>query len=206
MPVPLTAAGMPACFVPPGDCGHVNLYGLAPYSSQRTPDPCAHVNWGQMQSPTKEQMCAVVAAVSELAHVRRVNFLPAAIVVELEDGDGREYLRKSLPGIVANRATTYHHGTESFLTLVRNHARERILDPTRYFQGPLRQDDTEYINEPNWGILSPGIRVSTRAYEAVLSTTSGIILRKGGDRYATVANHGFTNAQVVSHLLHLDRK
>lgn len=90
MPVPLTAAGMPACFVPPGDCGHVNLYGLAPYSSQRTPDPCAHVNWGKRQFPTKEQMCAVVAAVSELAHVRRFNSLPAAIVVELEYGDGRE--------------------------------------------------------------------------------------------------------------------
>lgn len=64
---------------------------------------------------------------------------------------------------------------------------------------PLPQDHTDYINEPNWDILSPGMRVSTRAYEAVLSTTSGIILRKGGDRYATFANHGFTNAQEVSH-------
>lgn len=180
-PVPLTIAGMPARFVHPGDCGYVNLYGLAPYSSRRIPDPRPHANWGKRQSPTKEQMCAVIAAVSELAHVRRVNFLPAAIVVELEYGDGKKYSRKSLPGTVVNRATTYHYGTGSFVSSVRNHARERILDPTGYVSGPLPQDVTDYIKEPGWGILSPGVRVSTRACaEAALSTTPGIILRREG--------------------------
>ena len=156
-PVPLTVAGLPARFVPPGDCGYVDLYGLAPYPSRRIPDSCPHVTWGKRQSPTKEQMCAVTAvisAVSELAHVRRVNFLPAAIVVELEYGDGKEYSRKSLPGTVANRAITYHHGIGSFVSSVRNHTRERVLDPAGYVSCPLPQDATDYINEPNWSILS----------------------------------------------------
>ena len=142
----------------------------------------------------------MITAVSGLAHVRQVNLLPAATVVELEYGDGKGYLRKSLPDVVANRATTHHHGIESFLTSVRNHARERTLDPAGYFPGALAQDDTEYINEPNWGILSPGMRVSTRACaETVRSTTSGIILRKRGDCYITAANHGFPNTKEVFH-------
>lgn len=180
-PIPLTIAGMPARFVPPGDCGYVDLYGLAPYCNRRIADPCLNVTWSKKETPTKKQMCAVISAVSQLAHIQRVNFLPAAIVVELEYWDGKEYSRKSWPGTVANRATTYHHGTESFLTSVMNHACERILDPTGYFSGSLPQDVTDYINEPNWGILSPGVRVSTRACaEAALSTTPGIILKREG--------------------------
>lgn len=208
-PVPLTVAGMPARFVSPGE-GRVNLYGLAPYPSRRIPDPCPQVNWGNKMSPTKDQMCAVISAISEVAHIRRVNFLPATIVVETEHGDGRKYLPKSLPGVVANRATTYHHDAESFLNSMRSHTHERILDPAQYFPGPaigpLPQDATDYINEPGWGILSPGMRISTGYAaesgifaETNLSTTSGILLRKGASCCITVANHGFPDLQRVFH-------
>ena len=208
-PIPLTVAGMPVRFVPPGQ-DHVNLYGLAPYSSRRVPDPCAQVNWSRKESPSKGQMCAVISAISQLAHIRRVNFLPAAIVVELKYGDGKEYLPKSLPSVVANRLTTYHHDAESFLSSMRDHTRERILNPSQYLPGPpigpLPQDATNYINEPDWGILSPGMRVSTGCAadsgfcaDAVLSTTSGILLRKGATCYVTVANRGFPDTQEVFH-------
>lgn len=65
------------------------------------------------------------------------NFLPLMIVVELIYGDGRDYPRRSLPGIVAGVATTYHHGPLPFLEDMKYHNRERLLDPTPYLQGPL---------------------------------------------------------------------
>ncbi|KOS42617.1 hypothetical protein ACN38_g6477 [Penicillium nordicum] len=208
-PIPLTVACMPTRFVPPGS-GNLTLYGLAPYGSHRIADPCAKVSWRRTESPTKSQMCAVVSAVSELANVRRINFFPAAIVVELEHGDGEAYSPKSLPGIVANRPTTYHHDAGSFFSSMRNHTRERILDPAQCLPGPtigpLPQDATDYIHEPNWGILTPGMRVSTGyaadsgvCADANFSTTTGILLRKGTNCYITVANHGFLGSQQIYH-------
>lgn len=82
-------------------------------------------------------MIEVIEALSTRANVRRVNFLPLMIVVELIHGDGRDYPRRSLPGIVAGVATTYHHGTLPFLDDMKYHNRERLLDPTPYLQGPL---------------------------------------------------------------------
>lgn len=204
-PIPLTVACMPTRFVPPGQ-GRVCLYGLAAYSSRRITYPCPGISWDRKESPTKSQMCAVVSAMADLANVRRINFLPAAIVVELVHGDGRAYSPKSLPSIVANRLTTYHYGADSFLSSMRNHTRERVLDPVQYLPGPMLQDTTNYIHEPNWDILSPGMRVSTEyaAYskvyaDAVPSTTSGILLRKDTTCYMTVANHTFLNSQEVFH-------
>lgn len=199
-PIPLTVAGMPARFVPPGE-GSVNIYGLAPYPSRRIPDPCPQVNWGRKESPPREKMCAVISAISELASVRRVSFFAATIVVEIEYGDGKEYPPKSLPGIVANRATTYHHDLETFLSSMRNHTRERILDPTDPLVGDI-QDATDYINEPGWGILSPGMRISA---DSGLSTTSGILIRKRSDCYITVVNHGFPGSQVFHPTPHGDQ-
>lgn len=54
-------------------------------------------------------MVGVIHALSEMASVRRVNFMPAAVVVELVSDDDREYQRSSLSNIVNNRLTTYDH-------------------------------------------------------------------------------------------------
>lgn len=128
----------PARFVPPGS-GLVSPYGLAPYGSRRIADLCAQVRWRRKESQTKSQMCAVVSAASESANIRRINFLPAATVVELKNGDGRAYSYKSLPGIVANRPTTYLRITMTrspFFRSMRNHTRSRVLDPAQYLPGP----------------------------------------------------------------------
>lgn len=109
---PLTVVCMPTRFVSPSSGrGRVSLYGLA--GSRRIAEPCSQVRWRRKESPTKFQMFASVSSVCRLENVRRINFLPAAIVVELEHGDGRAYSPKSLPGTVVNRPTTYHHGAES---------------------------------------------------------------------------------------------
>lgn len=82
-------------------------------------------------------MIEVIEALSSRGNVRRVNFLPLMIVVELIHGDGRDYPRRSLPGIVAGVATTYHHGPLPFFDDMKYHNRERLLDPTPSLQGPL---------------------------------------------------------------------
>lgn len=71
--------------------------------------------------PITLQMVKVVSILADLVNVRRVNFFPHTIVVELVVGDGRVYARGSLPGIVAGLATTYHHASISFFDLVRSH-------------------------------------------------------------------------------------
>lgn len=102
-------------------------------------------------------MVSVVHALSGLANVRRVNFMPAAIVVELVSDDGREYPRRSLPNVVANRRTTYHHASYSFFFYsTRDQTRERE-DPSQYPAGPHPQDETNYIREPEQGMFSPGM-------------------------------------------------
>ena len=50
-PVPLTVACIPAIFVPPGQ-GRKYMMGLAPYVGPRVRDPCPHLSWGRMRTPT----------------------------------------------------------------------------------------------------------------------------------------------------------
>lgn len=82
-------------------------------------------------------MIEVIEALSTRANVHRVNFLPLLIVVELIHGDGRDYPRRSLPGIVAGVTTTHHHGLLPFFDDMKYHNRERLPDPAPYLRGPL---------------------------------------------------------------------
>ena len=136
--------------------------------------------------------------------------MPASIVIELVHGDGRVYPSASLPAVVAGLSTTYHHDSNPFFSSMRDHTHERLLDPSQYFPGPrigpLPQDGTNYLREPSWGNLSPGVRVSTGPTtdfgtyaDAVQSTTCGILLRKGATKYVSVANHGFSVGNEVFH-------
>lgn len=206
-PIPLTVAAVPAIFVPPGQKQQY-LYASYPYVGPRVPDPCPHLALKRMYTPTKSQMVNIISVLAEMANVRRVNFFPTTIVVELVYGDGRVYPTASFPAVVAGLPTTYHHGPIPFFSSMKNHARERLLDPSRYLTGigPLPQDGTNYLREHSWGLLSPGVRVSTSptTYSGtyaneVQSTTCGVLLRKGATECISVANHGFPERTEVFH-------
>lgn len=91
-------------------------------------------------------MTAVISALLPLAEVRRVNFWPASIA-EFVYGDGRVYQNDSLPGVMAGFPTTYHHDSIPFLQSMRDHTREKLLDPSRHLPGssiePLPQDNKQ---------------------------------------------------------------
>jgi hypothetical protein len=131
-------------------------------------------------------------------------------VAELVYGDGRVYTNGSLPAFMAGLMISYHHDSVPFFESMKDNTRERLLDPSRYLPGPLigplPQDGTNYLREPSWRILNPGIRLLTGPAtgsgtyaDAVQSTTCGILLRKGASRRVTVANHGFLASDEVFH-------
>jgi hypothetical protein len=155
-------------------------------------------------------MMEVGSVLSKLINLQRVHFFPDSMVVEIFFGDGRTYPTASLPAAVAGLVTTYHHEPISFLDSMRSHTRERLLDPSQYLPGPrigpLPQDRTDYLREPGWGTISPGVRVSTGVVadsgllsDTVSSTTCGFLLRKDGKRCVSVANHGFLQTGEVYH-------
>jgi hypothetical protein len=208
-PVPLTVACIPAIFVPPGQ-GRKYLMGLAPYVGPRVRDPCPHLSWGRMRTPTKSQMADVISVLMEFVSIKKVHFFPTSIVVELVYGDGRVYTNGSLPAFMAGLWVSYHHDSVPFFESIKDHTRERLLDPGRYLPGPLigplPQDGTNYLREPSWRILNPGVRVSTGPAtgsgtyaDVVQSTTCGILLRKGASMRISVANHGFLAGDEVFH-------
>ncbi|KFY21184.1 hypothetical protein V491_03097 [Pseudogymnoascus sp. VKM F-3775] len=200
-PVPLTVACTPVIFVPIGQEG-LDIAGRAPYFNYRLADPCPNLRLPRSQRPEKSQMHEVVSALLQIAEVQRVNFCPASIIVELVYGDGRLYERGSLPYYVAGFPTTYHHDPIPFFQSMGSHTRERLLDPSLYLPGhiigPLPQDCSNYLRDPNWGAINPGVRLSTGPVtssgaeaEASQSTTCGVLLRQGSLMFVTVANHGF---------------
>lgn len=120
------------------------------------------------------------------------------------------YPSTSLPAIVAGLSTTCHHDPTSFFSSIRDCTRKRVLDPNQYLLGPqielLPQDETNYLYEPDWGIMSPGVRVSTGPgtdtgtyANAILSMTCGVLLQKGDKQRITVANHRFLGVSGVFH-------
>lgn len=208
-PIPLTIAGVTAVFAPQGSEPKY-LAGCSPCVGPRLPDPCSGIRWPRWGSPNKNQMEGIVEALSNLANIRRVNFFPGMNVVELVHGDGNTYPIRSLPGIVAGVTTTYHHDPSPFFDQMKNPMRQRLLDPQACLPGPgigpLPQDGNDYLNEPTWGYLTPGMRVSTGTLtdigahaDLVQSTTSGLRLRKGALERLTVANHGFPEDVEVFH-------
>jgi len=208
-PVPLTVACMPTIFVPPGQ-GRKYMMGLAPYVGPRVRDPCPHLSWGRMRTPTESQMADVISVIMQFVSIKKVHFFPTSIVVELVYGDGRVYMNGSLPAFMAGLWISYHHDSVPFFESMKDHTRERLLDPGRFLPGPLveppPQDGTNYLREPSWGILNPGVRVSTGSAtssgtyaDAVRSTTCGILLRKGASMRVSVANHGFLAGDEVFH-------
>lgn len=64
------------------------LVGSSSCVNPRIPDPCSTIRWPRWGCPKKIQMIEVIEALSTRGNVRRVDFLPLTIVVELIHGDG----------------------------------------------------------------------------------------------------------------------
>lgn len=103
---------------------------------------------------------------------------------------------RSLPCIVVSVTTTYHHHSQPFFDHMKNHKRERLFDPAPYLPGPLigplPQDGSNYLDELQWGFLSPGMRILN-------SSTSGVRLRRNAVERITVSNHGVLTEKEVFH-------
>lgn len=203
VPVPLTLGCVAVVFCPPG-LEPKFLAGNSPCLNPRLIDPCASVRWPLWGLPTKMQMVEVVEALCAIANVRSVWFLPPLIVVELNSEDDQKYPPYSLPGIVAGVSTTYHDDQSPFFEHMKLRGRERLMNPRLCLPnpmiGPAPQDGTDYLHEPEWGFLSPGMRISTGDPEGLVSsTTLGLLLRKGGLERFTVANHGFLQERDIFH-------
>ncbi|KAJ5723363.1 hypothetical protein N7488_001398 [Penicillium malachiteum] len=204
-PIPLTVGCMPVTFSEPGSYA-TDPIPDAPYPSPRIEDPCPTLTWPKMAFPTKEQNVALLTALSPLAHIRAILYLPTWTVVELSYGDGHIYEPRSLPGIVAGRTTLYHHGEEPFYARMKKQTRARYIDPLQYTasSGPLPQDYSNYLR---CSYLSPGCRVESglgptgsRYESSSAATTLGIKIRNGrGDEFVTVAHHGFLYLGDVYH-------
>ena len=207
-PVPLTVGGKPAVFCLPGQWVKF-LRGDPYYSKPRFPDPCPTIPSSRV-FPTKTESLEILHALAPLMNIQAVIYSKSHILVELVYGDGREYGHNTLPGIVAGRITTYRHSPEPFIASTQNLARQRSQDPALYLPGPpigpLPQDGTNYLSEPHFAKLCPGVQVSSGHWtetgeytDVIASTTCGIHLRKGTQNYVTVANHGFLSSIDVYH-------
>ena len=208
-PVPLTIGCMPAIFIPPDTnrASHT-LRGEAPYIHPRGHDPCPHLAITPMQKPPQDKMFAIVDFLKGLMGICGIIFLPTSIIVELKINDGRIYGDHSLPPHIAGLPVSYHHSATPFFHAVRNHAHERRLDPsaTPPAGGPPRQDVTNYLHDPDWGTIGPGVRLSAGLVKgkglyarASQSTTCGLRVKKGLRYYVTAANHCFFASKEVFH-------
>ncbi|RDW60715.1 hypothetical protein BP6252_12098 [Coleophoma cylindrospora] len=162
-----------------------------------------------MSFPTKEQNIAVLTAFQPIASVREILYLPHWTIVELDNGDGRHYEPKSLPGTVAGRTTLYHHGEAPFYKSMKNMTRARRVDPALNRAtdlGPMPQDVENYLRRSSH--LSPGCRLECgygpkgpEVEGMNAATSAGVKLRQqfDGKEVITVANHGFLISREVYH-------
>lgn len=80
--IPLSVAGVPAVFIPPGR-KHGWICGSSPYVNPQTPDPCPHLAWGKMVTPKKLQMINVISVLTELINIQQVNFSQPLLLLNL---------------------------------------------------------------------------------------------------------------------------
>ncbi|KAL4918829.1 hypothetical protein BDW62DRAFT_200471 [Aspergillus aurantiobrunneus] len=178
-PVPLTVACVAAVFVPVGSQPRY-LSTKTEYSNPRMADPIpAHLHFPKWERPSNEQCRVLLERLGPTMNIEAVNFVPPMIIVELRCNDGKEYGKRSLPGI----------------------ARERLIDPSDAIQ-----DTTNYLqSDPR--TLCPGVRVESGLtsrhggyLDATMASSAGVLLRSvhEGPRL-TVSDHGFLSADEVYH-------
>ncbi|KAE8349273.1 hypothetical protein BDV28DRAFT_152044 [Aspergillus coremiiformis] len=198
--VPLTVACVAASFIPVGSKPRF-LSANTSYSNPRIADPIpAHLHLPKWERPSTEQCRLVLEALGCIVNIEAINFLAPIIIVELQYGDGKEYGRISLPGLVGGRTTIYHHSPRSFWDM-QELARERLINPSEAIQ-----DTINYPQSP-LGTLCPGVRVESglvsrdgRYMDDTMASTAGVLLRSAheGPRL-TVSNHAFLSAEDVYH-------
>jgi hypothetical protein len=97
-------------------------------------------------------MIEIAEAISSVANVGRIHFLPPMIVVKLVYGDGRHYPNGSLPGRIAEVSVSYHHDSSSLFKQLKDRKRERLLNSMlclpRPLIGALPQDAINYLKKP----------------------------------------------------------
>ena len=168
-PVPLTVACMPAIFTPIGQSMDAvpDILGTTGYVNPRGGDACPAVGIQRYVSPTKDQMLEALQALSMLMNIDLITFLPDTILVELVTDDGREYSRRSLPPYASGMTLVYHHSKTPYHKTGQKLARQRLIDPATYIEtlgsASLPQDNTNYLQEANGGVLTPGIQITTRS-------------------------------------------
>lgn len=150
-PVPLTVACVTAIFCPSG-AEPKFIVGTSPCMSPRIADPCPGISWPTWTCPKKFQMIEIAEAISSVANVGRIHFLPPMIVVKLVYGDGRHYPNGSLPGRIAEVSVSYHHDSSSLFKQLKDRKRERLLNSMlclpRPLIGALPQDAINYLKKP----------------------------------------------------------
>lgn len=76
--------------------------------------------------------------------------------------------------MVADLLTVYHHDSP-VLVAMKDHGTQRVFNPQDYMHlNPLPQDQTNYLRQPGWGILCPGVR-ATEGCSMAKSSSSGIL-------------------------------
>jgi len=144
---------MPAIFCPP-DQEDISFIGDIEYANPRIADPCPLITWPPGTFPSKSQMTTTITALETIASIRKVHLLRTVLVVELEYEDGRIYLPRSLPGIVAQKGTTYHHDSNSLFGKMRECKKESVrVHLCRQFQARPEQQLAGFQNtgaESGW--------------------------------------------------------
>jgi hypothetical protein len=106
-------------------------------------------------------MIYAIPFLTELANVQRVSFFfRISIVIKLIYGM-RVYPSASLSAVISGLPPTYHHYSSFFFPAMMNHTYEGFpylsLYLLRSLIRSLPQNNTNYIREPSWDMITLGI-------------------------------------------------
>lgn len=196
-PIPLTLAGAVVRFIPPDLNLHTTIPKgkFFPYSTVKREDIIGHPI-PRYAIPTESQCLHILQVLKQEMSIRSVHFLPPLIIVELNADDEVIYERKSLPGKAGGLNIVYHHSTESFWEGQSQLSLARITTPTLHVK-----DESDYLQHSPFQI-SPGVCLSSAASAAKTTwktTTAGVVIQRGPERWLTVANRGFPATNEVFH-------
>ncbi|MCJ1257534.1 hypothetical protein MMC24_005360 [Lignoscripta atroalba] len=203
-PLLLTVGGMPVMFVPertvPGEFLYdpFRVKNNTAYASPRVADPINSFKIPYWEDPTEEQMDLIAYTLGQVASIKRITYMWQFTIVELEM-DGRTYMPRSLPAVVAGCATLYHHSSSPYWGLTTQRRRWTVPSVDQDVQ-----DVTNYLIVGNKE-LRPGVRLSSswtdidNRPQQSTATTAGVFLRNRDQVRMTCSLHGWQNSNEVFH-------